>query len=63
MCANPTQLVLTRLGRLLAEHSPSGPQDEVVSLLQALSSLQVWLCSGADLDVDTTSHALSVPAC
>ena len=40
-CATPTQLLLTRLGRLLAEHPPSGPQDEVVSVLEALSSLQV----------------------
>jgi hypothetical protein len=37
----PTQLLLTRLGRLLAEHPPSGPRDEVVSLLEALSSLEV----------------------
>ena len=34
-------MLLTRLGRVLSEHPPSSPCNDVVALLEALSSLQV----------------------
>ena len=39
------QMLLTRLGRILSESPPSGPRDEVVALVESLSSLQVQICS------------------